>query len=165
MIELDTFVPFDSKNDNTQYSFRKIKTIIAATSLALSVSFVEISDVEQLQPIGEIVEYGELDFVVPQQIDVKISDEAKKYLTENRDVAQIVSDIEEKVPLFFAAKTLLVDLIFSPDENYSQIEISVICNDPIDVALEMLDQFDDSWWLDFDKPRKEDIIVDVVSYV
>ena len=97
------------------------------------------------------------------KLKVEKTDSAKKYLSQDNDVAKILNLVIKKIPDYFDSETLLVDFIEHPTEGSSLLRINVICNEPIEESLKKLWLFDDKWWLEFNSPGKDKVSVDVIA--
>jgi hypothetical protein len=73
-----------------------------------------------------------------------------RFLMKHKFLIPVILEAFPKIQNFFGDETVaLLSLVVDPeDEDFQELFISIVTDRPIDEALDLLDQFDEEWFLD-----------------
>ena len=106
----------------------------------------------------------------PNQIMVQLSSkytlnrakEVIDYVCKNKQLLPLLLEAHDKIKNYFPSETLFLEMVADPDETYEKELIIYISTtlEPKD-AIERLDLFDESWWLEASAASDSKLLVQV----
>ncbi|MBW2622952.1 MAG: hypothetical protein JRD68_08600 [Deltaproteobacteria bacterium] len=101
-----------------------------------------------------------VDFFIATYFKYKNQEQVKLFLTKNRNIAFFLVEAHREITKIFVTDTLSLEVLNDPEiEGQKEMTLDIITNKSPRMALDLLDQLDNNWWLNaLDKVGKNFII-------